>query len=132
MSFKELTNKMKKGEAPNIISYKGIVFKYQGRYATKEERLKDIDNYGLWNNGGYCSDYGDFLLDYITENNFKKADITELPDIELEDRDIPLIPDDELYEVKDFGIVRNDLLNYNFKVLKEKINQVVKELNKRQ
>lgn len=48
-----------------------------------------------------------------------------------EDKDIPLIPDDELYEVKDFGIVRNDLLNYNFKVLKEKINQVVKELNRR-
>lgn len=133
MSFKELTNKMKKGEAPNIISYKGIVFKYQGRYAAKEERLKDIDNYGLWNNGGYCSDYGDFLLDYITENNFKKADITELPDIELEDKDIPLIPDDELIILKqEKAIDMQKAIDFNFKVLQEKINQVVEELNKRQ
>lgn len=42
-----------------------------------------------------------------------------------EDKDIPLIPDDELYVFK--GDSRE--LNYNFKVLKEKINQVVEEFN---
>lgn len=45
----------------------------------------------------------------------------------LEDEDIPLIPDDELYVFK--GDSRE--LNYNFKVLKEKINQVVEEMNRR-
>ena len=54
-----------------------------------------------------------------------------------EDKDIPLIPDDELWEINGKkGIVedvseisRDTALNYNFKVLKEKINQVVKEFN---
>ena len=40
---------------------------------------------------------------------------------------IPPIPDDELYVFK--GDSRE--LNYNFKVLKEKINQITEELNKR-
>ena len=43
-----------------------------------------------------------------------------------EDKDIPLIPDDELYEIQGNN---NQQLNYNFKVLKEKINQVVEEFN---
>lgn len=42
-----------------------------------------------------------------------------------EDKDIPLIPEDELYVFK--GDSRE--LNYNFKVLREKINQVVEEFN---
>ena len=50
----------------------------------------------------------------------------------IEDTDIPLIPDDELNIMTGFGVKKNDKLNYNFKVLKEKINQVVEELNKRQ
>ena len=45
--------------------------------------------------------------------------------LEDDDKDIPLIPDDELYVFK--GDSRE--LNYNFKVLQEKINQVVKEFN---
>lgn len=44
-----------------------------------------------------------------------------------EDKDIPFIPDDELYIFK--GDSKE--LNYNFKVLKEKINQVVEEMNRR-
>lgn len=47
-----------------------------------------------------------------------------------EDKDIPLIPDDELHE---FNMKEKtldlDKLNYNFKVLEQKINQVVKEFN---
>jgi len=43
----------------------------------------------------------------------------------LEDKDIPLIPDDELYVFK--GDSRE--LNYNFKVLKEKINQILEVIN---
>lgn len=48
-----------------------------------------------------------------------------------EDKDIPFIPDDELYSVFDSkeGINKNKRIDYNFKVLQEKINQVVKEFN---
>lgn len=50
-----------------------------------------------------------------------------------EDEDIPFIPDDELYSVFDDKerINKNKRIDYNFKVLKEKINQVVEELNRR-
>lgn len=46
-------------------------------------------------------------------------------DKEDEIKDIPLIPDDELYVFK--GDSRE--LNYNFRVLKEKINQVIEAIN---
>ena len=51
-----------------------------------------------------------------------------------EGKDIPLIPDDELYlieHINNYGVDRNNAIDYNFKVLKEKINQVVEELNRR-
>ena len=52
--------------------------------------------------------------------------------LDEEDKDIPLIPDDELYNLKNnVGLlpgVANEI-DFNFKVLKEKINQVVKEFN---
>lgn len=48
-----------------------------------------------------------------------------LEKIDKEDKNIPLIPDDELCIFK--GDSKE--LNYNFKVLKEKINQVVKVIN---
>lgn len=49
---------------------------------------------------------------------------------EEEDKDIPLIPDDELHEFNTKEKILNlDKLNYNFKVLQEKINQVVEEFN---
>lgn len=50
-----------------------------------------------------------------------------LEKIDKEDKikDIPLIPDDELYVFK--GDSRE--LNYNFRVLKEKINQVIEAIN---
>lgn len=48
-----------------------------------------------------------------------------------EDKDIPLIPDDELFLMKQNGAdIRGfDYLDYNFKVLKEKINQIAEEFN---
>lgn len=45
-----------------------------------------------------------------------------------EDKDIPLIPDDELFTTEE-NILTIQEIDYNFKVLKEKINQVVKEFN---
>lgn len=47
-----------------------------------------------------------------------------------EDKDIPLIPDDELFTLDKYNLHKQEI-NYNFKVLKEKINQVVEELNRR-
>lgn len=50
----------------------------------------------------------------------------------LEDTDIPLIPNDELTILKqEKEIDMQRAIDYNFKVLKEKINQVVEELNRR-
>lgn len=59
-----------------------------------------------------------------------------------EDKDIPFISDDELWSINGKkGIIedantyseisRDTAINYNFKVLKEKINQVAEELNRR-
>lgn len=45
-----------------------------------------------------------------------------------EDKDIPLIPDDELFTTEE-NVLTIQEIDYNFKVLKEKINQVVKEFN---
>lgn len=52
---------------------------------------------------------------------------TEILDDE-EDKDIPLIPDYELCEISSTKTKYQDI-DYNFKVLQEKINQVVKEFN---
>lgn len=54
-------------------------------------------------------------IDYLLEKIDKEDEI----------KDIPLIPDDELYMFK--GDSRE--LNYNFRVLKEKINQVIEAIN---
>ncbi len=54
-------------------------------------------------------------IDYLLEKIDKEDKI----------KDIPLIPDDELYVFK--GDSRE--LNYNFRVLKEKINQVIEAIN---
>lgn len=50
----------------------------------------------------------------------------------LEDEDIPLIPDDELIILKqEKAIDMQKAIDFNFKVLQEKINQVVEEMNRR-
>jgi len=51
-----------------------------------------------------------------------------------EDKDIPPIPELELFTIEHNmkGCTKEDQINFNFRTLKEKINQVVEELNKRQ
>lgn len=66
-----------------------------------------------------------FLLSFKNLND----EIKVVYKVTKEDKDIPLIPDDELYNITGFGEKKNNKLNYNFKVLKEKINQVVEEFN---
>lgn len=92
----------------------------------------------IWN---YDSENYDYANDDIGQNLFSdyinsKWYIVEILNTEVEildeedEKDIPLIPDDGLYEfnMKD-KLLDLDNLNYNFKVLKEKINQVVEEFN---
>ena len=74
------------------------------------------------------------------ENLIYKLDQTEIylnDELEIldeEDKDIPLIPDDELCKFKGLEKLKSttyEMLNFNFKVLQEKINQVAEELNRR-
>jgi hypothetical protein len=108
-------------EVPKKIKYGDVIYK-----------LADVgeDYYNYDNNFWFFRDRFDasILNDYI-----------EI--LDEENKDIPLIPDDELWIINKrkgiiddckYGIDGDTALNYNFKVLKEKINQVVKELNKRQ
>lgn len=57
-------------------------------------------------------------IDYLLEKIDKEDKI----------KDIPLIPDDELWKIEN-NDATNYRLNYNFKVLKEKINQVIEAIN---
>ena len=104
------------------------------KIANGEEVPKKIKFYGkyyIWydnrytGNEGYCleplkSDSNSFLeINTVYDLN------NEIEILEEEDKDIPLIPDDELYVFK--GDSRE--LNYNFRVLKEKINQILEVMN---
>ena len=56
--------------------------------------------------------------------------LLEKIDKEDEDKDIPLIPDDELIILKQSKTVDMQYaIDFNFKVLKEKINQVLEVIN---
>lgn len=59
-------------------------------------------------------------IDYLLEKIDKEDEI----------KDIPLIPDDELITLKqEKAIDMQKAIDFNFKVLKEKINQVVEVIN---
>ena len=59
-------------------------------------------------------------IDYLLEKIDKEDKI----------KDIPLIPDDELYEFNMKNkLLDLDKINFNFQVLKEKINQVIEVIN---
>ena len=117
MKVIDLLNKIANGEeVPKKIKYKTYIYKFikaENKYY--EENNADQPNGTL---GHY------WALDGILNNEVEILD-------DEEDKDIPLIPDDELYSVFDSkeGINKNKRIDYNFKVLKEKINQVVTEFN---
>lgn len=102
----DLLNKIANGEeVPKKIKYYDNVF-----------RKCDIgDDY--FNDASY-----DCLFKDIFDTSIINDEVKILED--EEDKDIPLIPDDELY------ITANSRQDYNFKVLQEKINQIVEGLNK--
>ena len=108
MKVIDLLNKIANGEENDLQTE----FVFDGR----------VWNFFKFNKSEFCLDY--WLLN-------QEIKITK--SIGKEDKDIPLIPDDELYELQEENIMLTDeyRIDYNFKVLKEKINQVVEEMNRR-
>ena len=89
-------------EVPKKIKYDGVIFENNGCNCYLNGEDKSLS---------YCVEIPMFLNDEV--------EILE----DEEDKDIPLIPDDELY------ITGNSKQDYNFKVLQEKINQLAEEFN---
>lgn len=107
MKVIDLLNKIAKGEElPKKIKYENIDYSWCNQCKIYE-RIED----------GSIDLYGD--LDNLND---------EVEIIEDND-DLELIPDDELYELTGFGEKKNNKLNYNFRVLKDKINEIIKDIN---
>lgn len=106
------------------------------------KKIKIKDEIWIYDEIDYrASDDRGYLFEVHTRTNCQ--DLNEEIEIldDEEDKDIPLIPDDELWVITkkggiaiddELGIDRYVAINFNFKVLKEKINQIAEELNKRQ
>lgn len=98
-----------KEELPKIIKYNG---KFYELYASGNE-------------------YKEQKTGKLLFANNVPTHLSDKVEVLYEDIDIPLIPDDELFLMQQNGAdIRGfEYLDYNFKVLQEKINQVVKEFN---
>ena len=117
----DLLNKIANGEeVPKKIKYDDEIFTLNE--IILENSKKNIDY--------YLSGRSLLLFEDIINVHLHLNDEVEILDDE-EDKDIPLIPDDELHKADLRKINFEDEMDYNFKVLKEKINQIAEELNKR-
>jgi len=67
ISIKKLEELMKKGKAPSRIIFNGKEFEYVLKDFPIKARLKDINNYGIWNNGGYVATDKFGMLDYFID-----------------------------------------------------------------
>ena len=116
-------------EVPKTIKMRKDIYEYQG-----DDYMCKVNNKEYWLFSDGYTKYNDWFINFLNTE-------VEILD-EEDDNDIPLIPDDELYKIIDKaqkGICEYEnithhvgidvALNYNFKVLKEKINQVVEEFN---
>ena len=71
----------------------------------------------------------------IMELTVKEYEKIMKEQIDEEDKDIPLIPDSELYSFDnprfyfEGKLTKDEKLDYNFKVLQEKINQIIEVIN---
>lgn len=112
MKIIEIFNKIANGEeVPKKIMFVGNEYRYD-----------NIDN-------TYRNIIGNTNIGEMHNLEFYLNDEVEILDDE-EDKDIPLIPDDELIILKQSKTVDMQYaIDFNFKVLKEKINQVVEEFN---
>lgn len=131
-----------KGHKLNGQDYDDIDINVHGGLTYADHQLMGIDSEN-WYIGWDYAHLGDYLgyeeglfpranhKRWTTEEIKKECEeaIDQLIDEygEAEDKDIPLIPEDELFKVYDVENLPN--FNYNFKVLKEKVNQLIKEFN---
>ena len=115
MKIIDLLNKIANGEeVPKKIRYNSVVMQYN-------EDMKDYERY-----------YGDLFFRYLGRCSILSERLNTEVEIldDEEDKDIPLIPDDELIILKQSKTVDMQYaIDFNFKVLQEKINQVVEEFN---
>ena len=114
-------------EVPKTIKMRKDIYEYQG-----DDYMCKVNNKEYWLFSDGYTKYNDWFINFLNTE-------VEILD-EEDDNDIPLIPDDELWSINGKkGIIedtntyseisRDTAINYNFKVLKEKINQVVEEFN---
>lgn len=112
--------------SPDVQTSVSLFQRYRLDYCLNDE-VEDLDNKevkSLRKEDIEALGYACGKIKKTFENGWNKAINNEPLE---EDKDIPLIPDDELCIFK--GDSKE--LNYNFKVLEEKINQVVEEMNRR-
>lgn len=115
-------------EVPKKIKFKDNIYEYRGDdYCCIFQNSKELWLFsdGYTNKTMWLGEFLNYEVEILDDG---------------EDKDIPLIPDDELWEIDGKkGIIedahtyseisRDSAINRNFKVLKEKINQVAKEFN---
>ena len=135
-------------EVPKIVKYKELIYEYEEE--THDYLNKPDFNYLFSDSESLMDDTKEWLNSEIEildkEHNSSKVNSKELFEAlgyamgsmkkcmdkgfekaiteQDEDKDIPLIPDDELIDIGEYNE-----LSYNFKVLKEKINQIAEEFN---
>ena len=122
MKVIDLLNKIANGEdLPKKIKYNGVIYTNDGYKGDNGYVNKSGSTYKWFAREMDCDEYGD-LNDEI--------------EIVAEDgKDIPVIPDSELYSFNnprfyfEGKLKKEEKLDYNFKVLQEKINQVVEVIN---
>lgn len=111
MKIIDLLNKMANGEIPPKIKHNDTIYIY--------------DSYG-----GECGYVDKTKTPYkwfakVIDCDIKEDLNDEVEILDEKDKDIPLIPNDELYTFHG----DNKELNYNFKALKDQINILTKEFN---
>ena len=135
--------------------YDDININVHGGLTYADHNLMGIDSEN-WYIGWDYAHAGDYYGAYGFTRNDKKwttkeienecelaiAELVYKYDHDDEEKDIPLIPDDELWIINKkmgvsktaednntYGVDRDTAINYNFKELKEKINQIIIEFN---
>lgn len=96
-------------EVPKKIKFEDEIFQFTGYNSASKNYNNELEDLFQVLDGSMLNDEAEILDDE-------------------EDKDIPLIPDDELFTTEE-NILTIQEIDYNFKVLKEKINQLVEEFN---
>ena len=124
MKFNELVELMKKCKAPNQIMHKGIIYNFVGSCTPNE-----IKEYGLWNNGGYCSENNDFLLDNLDFNNYNSSEIIVLENYKKENKKIEKLKlNYEPIKHTEFPLFKEEILTYCDN-LQYKTNEIIEVIN---